>query len=148
MVGKQCFWGGWPSSRTLERHGGLTRGRHVLPIFTPPSTLSVRALCGSLRGFGSSLRLVLSPSLHFYLYLAVLHTILSWKLPSCICHVASNLWLVLFFVAMGGYVWPYKPRHRASSKGFSLSEGPPCWVDFWWGKFKSSSFSRFFMHFP
>ena len=39
MVGKQCPWGGGPSSKTLQRHRGLTRGRHVSPIFTPPSTL-------------------------------------------------------------------------------------------------------------
>lgn len=65
MVGKQCLWGGWPNFRTLERHGGPIRGRHVLPIFTPPSTLSIRALCGSLWGVGSSLRLVLLPFLAF-----------------------------------------------------------------------------------
>ena len=48
MVGKWCLWGGWPSFRTLERHRGPTRGKHVLPIFTPPLTLSAGALYGSL----------------------------------------------------------------------------------------------------
>ena len=32
----------------LERHGEPTGGRHVLPIFSPPSTLSAGAPCSSL----------------------------------------------------------------------------------------------------
>ena len=56
IVGKQCPWGGWPSFRILEMHGGLTRGRHVSPTLIPSLTLSVEAPCGSLWGIGSSFR--------------------------------------------------------------------------------------------
>ena len=65
MVGKHCPYGGWHSFKTLQRHGGPTGGRHVLPIFTLPSTLLAVAPCGSLWDLGSSSSLVLFPFLVF-----------------------------------------------------------------------------------
>ena len=59
MVGKRCYWGGWPSYRTLERHGGSIGGRHVLPISTPLLILLAGAAYDSLWGLRSSLMLVI-----------------------------------------------------------------------------------------
>ncbi|KAK9993816.1 hypothetical protein SO802_023519 [Lithocarpus litseifolius] len=47
-------WSG--ATRTLRRHKGPTRGKHVLLIFIPPLTLSTGAACNNLWGLGSSLR--------------------------------------------------------------------------------------------
>ena len=46
-------------------HGGPTRGRHILPISTLSLIVVARAPCSSLWGLGSSLMLVLFPSLVF-----------------------------------------------------------------------------------
>ena len=80
--------------RTLERHGGPTGGRHVLPIFTPPLTLLAIAPCGSLWGLGSSLRLVLFPFLTFSFVACSLVNCIVLHLANCYlvnCHLASNL---------------------------------------------------------
>ena len=75
--------------RTLKRHKEPIRGKQVLPIFTPPSTLSTGAPCNSLWGLGSFLRLVLFPFLAF--------SFVACSLANCIvlhlanCHLASNL---------------------------------------------------------
>ena len=95
-------------------------------ISSLPLILSTRAFCSSLWGLRNSLRLVL------FLFLALppiacsLTNYIVLKFSSCICHLAnchlanchlaSNLWLMLFSVAVGGYVWPYNPRHRYGCK--------------------------------
>ena len=88
-------------------HGGPIGGRHVLPIFTLASTLLAGAPCGSLWGLGSSLRLVLFPSLVFSFVACslanciILQTIILQTVPFCkLYHLVSNLWLVLPFVAV------------------------------------------------
>ena len=75
--------------RTLKRHKEPIRGKHVLPIFTPPSTLSTGAPCNSLWGLRSFLRLGLFPFLAF--------SFVACSLANCIVlhianyHLASNL---------------------------------------------------------
>ena len=84
-------------------------GRHALPIFTPPSTLSAGVPYSSLWGLGSPLRLVLFPFLAFPFVACslanciVLH-LANYHLVNCHlanCNLVSNMWLVFFFAAVG-----------------------------------------------
>ena len=113
------FLGLW---RCME--GQLEVGMSCLSLLHPQH--SAGALCGSLWGFGSSLRLALFPflalslvacSLTNYIVLKIIILHLSscfYHLTNCYlenCHLAPNLWLLLLFVVVGRYVWLNNAEH-------------------------------------
>ena len=128
MVGKWCRWGGWPSLRTLERHGGPIVGKHVLPISTPLLILLARAPCDRLWGLGSSLRLVIFSS--FALSLVACSLANCVNLKTVILHLTCGLcfflqwWVVRYGLITLGTDLVLKdfPQVRAHLVGLTSDE--------------------------
>ena len=76
---------------------GLTGGKYVLLIFTPPSTLSAKALCGSLWGLGSSLRSVL--------FLLFTLPLVACSLANCIVIILQTIILHLLIFVVHHLQW-------------------------------------------
>ena len=109
-------------------HEKPTRGRHVSPIFTTPSTLSGRAPCSSLWDLGSSLRLVLFPFLVFlFVACSLVNCII---LQTVILHLACGLcfflqrWVVRYGLITPGTNLSLKefPQVKAHHIGLTSDE--------------------------